>query len=65
MIPDKPYNTRCNFNEIIQSIREKYASLQLMKRIALTIPVIPLLGVRETTHPVINNTITNSMYVDD
>jgi glutamate--cysteine ligase catalytic subunit len=33
-------------------------------RIALTIPVIPLLGVRYTQKS-LNNTITQSIYIDD
>ena len=47
MIPSEPYNTNCNFYEIINSIRKKYIALSNRPRIALTIPVIPLLGVRK------------------
>ncbi len=59
MIPDQPYNTNCNFYEIIYSIRDKYKALASKSRIALTIPVIPLLGLRDPLLP-IHNPITNS-----
>lgn len=64
MIPDQPYNTNCNFYEIIYSIREKYKALATKSRIALTIPVIPFLGIRDPQAP-FNNQITQSRYIDD
>ena len=47
MTPTKPYNTRYNLDEIIRQIRYKYAVLQSKNRIALTIPCIPFMGVRD------------------
>jgi glutamate--cysteine ligase catalytic subunit len=64
MIPDKPYNTNCDFYEIINSIRKKYEILSKKPRIALTIPVIPFMGVRNLNAP-IDNLITQSKYIDD
>lgn len=46
MTPNAPYNTRYNLDEIIRSIRYKYKILQSKKRIPLTIPCIPFMGVR-------------------
>lgn len=64
MIPEQPYNTNCNFYEIIHSIRHKYRVLASKPRIAITIPVIPFLGVRDP-QKVLNNSITQSLYIDD
>jgi hypothetical protein len=47
MTPTKPYNTRYNLDEIIRQIRYKYTVLQSKKRLALTIPCIPFMGVRD------------------
>lgn len=63
MIPSGPYNTKCNFEEIIESIREKYEVLQQKSRIPLTIPVIPFMGLDQTPDSI--NEITNSKYIDD
>lgn len=64
MIPNQPYNTNCNFYEIIHSIRDKYKALSTRPRIALTIPVVPFLGLRNP-QDIINNQITQSKYIDD
>jgi hypothetical protein len=47
VIPSEPYNTNCNFYDIIASIRNKYQILKTKPRLALTIPVIPFLGIRQ------------------
>lgn len=65
MIPSEPYNTRCDFKDIIKLIRSKYQSLHKRSRIAITIPVIPFLGYRDMATPITNNKITQSLYVDD
>ena len=48
MIPQQPYNTSCNFYQIVYSIRHKYRVLASKPRIALTIPVIPFIGVKDS-----------------
>ena len=48
MTPTHPYNTRFNLDEIIRSIRYKYKALQAKPQIALTIPAIPFLGLRDS-----------------
>ena len=47
LIPSAPYSTYNNFEEVIHSIRTRYDFLHSKSKIALTIPVIPFLGVNE------------------
>lgn len=66
MTPSEPYSTECDFGEIIRTIKKKYQILQSKSRIPLTIPNIPLLGLRsqDSSKP-FDNTITQSLYIDD
>lgn len=47
MTPLEPYSSECDFREIIDNLEEKYRVLQEKSRMALTIPNIPFLGVRQ------------------
>lgn len=64
--PAEPYFTECDFWEVIRNIKAKYETLRSKSRIALTIPTIPFLGVRdpEDEEP-FDNTYTQSLYIDD
>ena len=59
MIPSSPYSTKGNFQEVIDSIKLRYDFLHSTSRIALTIPSIPFLGVREKGEKFLNE-ITQS-----
>lgn len=66
MTPSFPYSTKCDFREIIKSIREKYHILHSKPRIALTIPSVPLLGLRNSKNEEkFVNDITKSRYISD
>ena len=41
-----PYETKGDFQEVIYSIRSRYETMYSKSRIALTIPIIPFLGLR-------------------
>lgn len=65
-MPKKPHTTTCNFSDYIILIREKYETLRKKSKIALTIPVIPFLGVRDhKKEKKFINEITQSIYIDD
>lgn len=66
MTPSEPYSTECDFLEIIRTIRGKYQTLQSKSKIALTIPCIPFIGVRDPEKEKnFENEITESLYIDD
>ena len=66
MIPSGPYSTDCNFYDTVESIRQKYRFLHSKSRLALTIPVLPILGYRDPDNkaPFVNE-VTQSCYIDD
>lgn len=65
IIPKDPYLTKSNFQEVIDSIKQRYDFLHSKSRIALTIPGIPFLGLRNKDEENFDNTITQSIYIDD
>lgn len=65
-VPSNPYFTTCNLYEIIQHLREKYECLKNGKRMPLTIPCVPLLGINGKVEDInFVNEISGSDYVDD
>ena len=45
MIPAEPYKTECNFEKVVESLRDRYNELHRSGDIYLTIPALPFLGV--------------------
>ena len=45
MIPSEPYKTECNFEKVVESLRDRYKELHSSEDIYLTIPSLPFLGV--------------------